>query len=141
MILTKKILILFLFTFLIISFLKIDISYARSKSGGSVSVSGYHRKDGTYVKPHRRSAPYSNFNNNWSTKGNINPYTGEEGSETINNIERKYETNNYNNDAKNYQSHDNAIPESNIRKIDNFRYCNGIDGKSWYTNSACRPIF
>jgi hypothetical protein len=26
-------------------------------SGGSVSVKGYHRKDGTYVRPHTRSAP------------------------------------------------------------------------------------
>lgn len=26
-------------------------------SGGSVSVKGYYRKDGTYVKPHTRSAP------------------------------------------------------------------------------------
>jgi hypothetical protein len=25
-------------------------------SGGSVSVKGYHRKDGTYVRPHTRSA-------------------------------------------------------------------------------------
>lgn len=28
-----------------------------SSTGGSVSVKGYHRKDGTYVKPHTRSAP------------------------------------------------------------------------------------
>lgn len=49
------------------------------KSGGSVSVKGYFRKDGTYVVPHFRSAPDGNFYNNWSTHGNINPYTGEEG--------------------------------------------------------------
>lgn len=28
-----------------------------TNSGGSVSVKGYYRKDGTYVKPHTRSAP------------------------------------------------------------------------------------
>ncbi|AZB08464.1 hypothetical protein EG344_06195 [Chryseobacterium sp. G0162] len=28
-----------------------------NSSGGSVSVKGYHRKDGTYVRPHTRSAP------------------------------------------------------------------------------------
>lgn len=28
-----------------------------TSSGGSVSVKGYYRKDGTYVKPHTRSAP------------------------------------------------------------------------------------
>lgn len=30
---------------------------SRSSSGGSVQVKGYTRKDGTYVKPHTRSAP------------------------------------------------------------------------------------
>lgn len=29
----------------------------RSSSGGSVQVKGYTRKDGTYVRPHTRSAP------------------------------------------------------------------------------------
>jgi hypothetical protein len=48
--------------------------------GGSVSVRGYVRKDGTYVAPHYRSAPDGNFYNNWSTKGNVNPYTGEAGT-------------------------------------------------------------
>jgi hypothetical protein len=52
----------------------------RGGSGGAVHVRGYIRKDGTYVAPHNRSAPDSNFENNWSTKGNFNPYTGEEGT-------------------------------------------------------------
>jgi hypothetical protein len=49
-------------------------------SGGDVSVRGYTRKDGTYVEPYHRSAPDGDFWNNWSTKGNINPYTGKEGT-------------------------------------------------------------
>src|SRR5262249_15067893 len=48
--------------------------------GGSVYVRGYVRKDGTYVQPHYRSAPDGNFYNNWSTTGNVNPYTGEPGT-------------------------------------------------------------
>jgi hypothetical protein len=48
--------------------------------GGSVSVQGYFRSNGTYVAPHWRSAPDGNFWNNWSTKGNINPYTGVPGT-------------------------------------------------------------
>lgn len=56
--------------------------YGRS-SGGTVHVNGYYRSNGTYVAPHYRSAPDGNFYNNWSTKGNINPYTGEEGTKTI----------------------------------------------------------
>jgi hypothetical protein len=57
-----------------------DISIAGGKgSGGPVSVRGYVRKDGTYVPPHQRTGPDGNFQNNWSTYGNYNPYTGEEG--------------------------------------------------------------
>lgn len=44
-----------------------------------VEVKGYTRSNGTYVKPHYRTKPDSTVNNNWSTKGNINPYTGKEG--------------------------------------------------------------
>jgi hypothetical protein len=44
-----------------------------------VRVRGYTRKNGTYVAPHYRSSPDGNFNNNWSTKGNINPHTGQPG--------------------------------------------------------------
>ena len=53
-----------------------------SGRGGSVSVRGYIRKDGTYVQPHMRSAPDGNFWNNWSTRGNVNPYNGEPGTKT-----------------------------------------------------------
>ncbi len=50
-----------------------------SKSG-STSVGGYTTKNGTYVSPHQRSTPDSNPKNNWSTKGNVNPYTGKKGT-------------------------------------------------------------
>jgi len=43
-------------------------------------VDGYTRKDGTYVAPHYRSAPDGNPYNNYSTRGNTNPYTGEQGT-------------------------------------------------------------
>jgi len=43
-------------------------------------VSGYTRRDGTYVAPYYRSSPDSSYNNNWSVSPNINPYTGQQGS-------------------------------------------------------------
>jgi hypothetical protein len=46
----------------------------------SHSVRGYTRKDGTYVAPHRATNPNSTRSDNWSTKGNVNPYTGKEGT-------------------------------------------------------------
>lgn len=51
-------------------------------SGGPVAVRGYVKSNGTYVQPHMRSAPDGNFYNNWSTVGNVNPYTGVAGSKT-----------------------------------------------------------
>ena len=46
----------------------------------STSVKGYRKKDGTYVQPHKRTAPNSRKSDNWSTKGNTNPYTGKDGT-------------------------------------------------------------
>lgn len=49
-------------------------------SGGSHSVRGHVTKRGTYVAPHRQTNPDSRRTNNWSAKGNTNPYTGERGT-------------------------------------------------------------
>lgn len=46
----------------------------------AVWVNGYYRKDGTYVKGYWRSSPDDSVSNNWSTIGNVNPYTGEAGT-------------------------------------------------------------
>lgn len=48
----------------------------------STTVHGYTKKDGTYVAPAKRTTPDKNFNNNYSTKGNTNPYTGKAGTKT-----------------------------------------------------------
>jgi len=47
-----------------------------SLASADVWVSGYTRKDGTYVKGHYRSSPDGDPTNNWSYPGNVNPYTG-----------------------------------------------------------------
>ena len=44
-----------------------------------IHVRGYYKQNGTYVAPHYRSSPNSTTTDNFSTKGNINPYTGQEG--------------------------------------------------------------
>jgi len=51
-----------------------------TSSTGTVHVEGYYRKDGTYVAPHERTAPNGTKDDNWSTKGNINPITGKPGT-------------------------------------------------------------
>jgi hypothetical protein len=44
------------------------------------SVRGYTRSDGTYVAPHRATNPNDTRADNWSTKGNVNPDTGKDGT-------------------------------------------------------------
>jgi hypothetical protein len=61
-----------------VTFVAADSAFAK----GPVSVKGYFRRNGTYVSPHYRSAPDGIFGNNWSTIGNINPYTGMPGTKT-----------------------------------------------------------
>ena len=46
----------------------------------AVRVRGYYKSNGTYVQPYYRSDPDGSTWNNWSTKGNINPYTGKRGT-------------------------------------------------------------
>jgi len=46
-----------------------------------VYVNPYVRKDGTYVQGHVRSSPNSTDLDNYSTQGNINPYTGQAGTQ------------------------------------------------------------
>lgn len=45
-----------------------------------VQVSSYTTSGGTYVASHYRTAPNITINDNFSTVGNINPYTGEAGT-------------------------------------------------------------
>jgi endonuclease YncB( thermonuclease family) len=57
-------------------------SVPTSATGSTVDVRGYYRNDGTYVPAHKRTAPDESFNNNWSTVGNVNPYTGKPGTKS-----------------------------------------------------------
>ena len=42
-------------------------------------VNPYIRQDGSYVQGYMRSSPNSSTYDNYSTRGNTNPYTGERG--------------------------------------------------------------
>lgn len=82
-----------------------------------VWVDGYYRKDGTYVNGHYRSDPDGNFDNNWSTKGNVNPYTGEIGTKTKPSTGSYYNTTS----STNYKYNDQYYPSysSNSNSSDN----------------------
>lgn len=64
-------------------------SHSKSSSkggspGGSHGVKGYTKKDGTYVAPHRQTNSDKSKANNYSSKGNVNPNTGKEGTKDPN---------------------------------------------------------
>ncbi|MDD5451103.1 MAG: hypothetical protein PHT49_04340 [Desulfovibrionales bacterium] len=77
----KRILIFFVCLILTVS-LVLPEAFAKGRGyrGGSTHVRGYTKKRGTYVAPHRKTAPDKSKINNWSSKGNINPYTGKKGT-------------------------------------------------------------
>lgn len=45
-----------------------------------VYVNGYYKSNGTYVQPHYRTNPNNTIRDNYSTYGNTNPYTGQQGT-------------------------------------------------------------
>lgn len=58
-------------------------------------VQGHTRSDGTYVQGYYRTDANSTRNDNYSTQGNTNPYTGQAGTKAPDN--NGYTTPNYNN--------------------------------------------
>lgn len=54
--------------------------FTTALSFAQVSVKGCYRSNGTYVQPHQRTAPNNTRNDNWTTEGNVNPYTGKAGT-------------------------------------------------------------
>jgi hypothetical protein len=48
----------------------------------TVRVKPYVSGNGTYVQPHYRTSPDSSRLNNYSSQGNVNPWTGKKGSKS-----------------------------------------------------------
>lgn len=65
--------------FLLASIAFSTVCYAQTNPNHE-HVSGYTKKNGDYVAPHERSAPNRTQKDNYSTKGNTNPYTGKSGT-------------------------------------------------------------
>lgn len=80
----------------------VSILFLSSTASSDESVNGYYRRDGTYVQPHMRSSPNSNTMDNWSTRGNTNPYTGTTGSNSYNQYQPSSIYNNYNGQQSTY---------------------------------------
>ncbi len=53
------------------------LCWSAAEAGG---VRGYYRSSGGYVVPHYRSNPDRTVTNNYTFRGNTNPYTGSTGT-------------------------------------------------------------
>jgi opacity protein-like surface antigen len=56
------------------------LSFTSAAVSKDVYVKPHIRKDGTYVDGHYRTAPDNSKFDNYSTRGNVNPYTGQDGT-------------------------------------------------------------
>lgn len=54
--------------------------YGMGSNPQSQGVQGYTNHSGTYVQPYERTAPNNTQMDNYSTRGNQNPYTGAYGT-------------------------------------------------------------
>jgi hypothetical protein len=61
-------------------FLAISIAFLSISAFADQYVHGYTRSNGTYVHPYYRSSPDNRVTNNFSLRGNVNPYTGAVGT-------------------------------------------------------------
>ena len=101
----KKLLSLIVLFFLLLSY----DSYSQQKSNNDVPVKTYNRKDGTTVPEHFRTSPNYTNRDNFSTKGNTNPYNGRKG--TINPDNNKLGKNN--SEFREYSRSDNNPYDKN----------------------------
>ena len=55
-------------------------TYHAPKTSYAVPVRGYVKRDGTYVMPSHRTSPNHTKLDNWTSRPNVNPYTGKVGT-------------------------------------------------------------
>lgn len=66
-----------------IAFLSV-LLFASITAFATTHVRGHVTRRGTYVAPHVRTNRNHSRADNWSTKGNVNPYTGKRGTKKLN---------------------------------------------------------
>ncbi len=58
-------------------------------------VNGYYKSNGTYVQGYYRTVANNTVYDNYSTKPNVNPYTGKKGTKTYNTSYSSYKSTSY----------------------------------------------
>lgn len=97
-------------------------------------IDGYYKKDGTYVPGHFKSNSNNTSLDNYSTKGNINPFTGEKGYKDpyeSSNSFKSFDYNNYDFDM-NYNSKKN----NTYNLENNSTWNNDVKVKSYFKDDG-----
>jgi hypothetical protein len=92
-------------------------------------VNGYYKKDGTYVPGHFRSNSNNTSFDNYSTKGNINPFTGEKGYKDPYGSSNSFKSFDFNNNDFNLNN--NSIWNNDVKVKSYFRD-DGTNVESYY---------
>src|SRR5688572_27971798 len=94
-------------------------------------VNGYTRSNGTYVQAHYRTLPNNTLNDNWSTIGNVNPFTGIAGTKRGDSY---YSTSSYNNYS--IPSYTSSSYYNSINSIfsTTSNYANAYTTSNYYSN-------
>lgn len=96
---------------------------------GQTWVNGYYKSDGTYVQGHYKSNSNGSVYDNYSTKGNTNPYTLQQGTKNPYNSSL-YNSNSYDrNSGSSYNSSGNWY---NDVKVNSYFKDNGTKVESHY---------
>lgn len=61
----------------ILAFALVLVALFGAVAEAQVSVEGYRRRDGTYVRPYHRTRPNDTIRDNYNYPGNRNPNTGQ----------------------------------------------------------------
>lgn len=64
----------------VVLFVPVSVPAAEAACSGSTYVSGYTTSSGRWVSGYYRTCPNSSVTDNYSYRGNYNPYTGSYGS-------------------------------------------------------------
>lgn len=116
-----------IFTFFLCFLLGITLLLGQTNPKHSY-VNGYYRKDGTYVLGHYKTTPNNTNRDNFSTKGNVNPYTGQPGWIQPDN-KGKYQSNpinySYNDSLRHYDQTPKYFGKTNSSGQKIITYSNG----------------
>lgn len=108
-------------------------------------VDGYYRNDGTYVQGHFRSNSNNTTLDNYSTKGNINPFTGEKGykdpySTSNNSLYFNNNSYDYNSNKKDYYWNNKSSWNNDV-KVNSYYNNNGTEVESHYRTKPNNSIW